>query len=72
MDSLTFIRHFLAPLETAKEVSEMPFGKMLRHFTQFHSYHELPLTLCEVNYLLSEIKLSGPQRQTHMDYYFLK
>ena len=46
--------------------------EMIRHFTQFHSYQELALALCKVNDLLSKIKLSGPQRQTHMDDYFLK
>ena len=38
----------------------------------FTADQELALTLCKVNDLLSEIKLSGPQRQTHMDDYFLK
>ena len=50
----------------------MASGEMLRHFAQFHGYQELALTLCKVNDLLNEIKLSGPQRQTHMDDYFLK
>ena len=55
---------------TIKSVTEaMASGEMLRHFAQFHGY-QLALTLCKVNDLLSEIKLSGPQR--HMDDYFLK
>ena len=58
---------------TIKSVTEaMASGEMLRHFAQFHSYQELALTFCKVNDLLSKIKLSGPQRQTHMDDYFLK
>ena len=58
---------------TIKSVTAaMASGETLRHFAQFHGYQELALTLCKVNDLLSEIKLSGPQRQTHMDDYFLK
>ena len=56
---------------TIKSVTEAS-REMLRHFAQFHDYQELALTLCKVNDLLSEIKHSGPQRQTHMDENFLK
>ena len=46
---------------TSKSVTEaMASGDRLRHFTQFHGYHELVLTLCKVNDLLSKIKLNGP------------
>ena len=45
---------------------------MLRHFAQIHGYQELALTLCKVHDLLREIKLSGPQQQTHTNDYFLK
>ena len=58
---------------TIKSVTAaMASGEMLRHFAQFHGYQELALTLCKVNDLLNKIKLSGPQRQTHTDDYFLK
>ena len=36
----------------------MASGEMLKHFAQFHGYQEQALTLCKINDLLSEIKLS--------------
>ena len=47
----------------------MTYCKKLRNFAKFHGYQELALTISKANDLLCDLKLSGPQRQTHVAAY---
>lgn len=53
-----------------KSDEAMKLGEQLRHFAQFHGYQEFALSVAKSNDLIYALKLSGPQRQTHMQDFF--
>ena len=63
-------RSLLLVLETWLATEAMTYGEKLRNFAQFHGYQEVALTISKANDLPFDLKLSGPQRQTHVENYF--